>query len=137
MARRRGAPSVASHEDNQRGRPPRPAVTAAPRPAATTPPRPAVTAPPRPAVTAAPRPGRASPARPGRHDVGMRDVGDLPIDDTAERALPSSESARRAETAFADQMDADLASGRWTKGRIMAIRLIITFFLLAPFFSGP
>ena len=44
---------------------------------------------------------------------------------------------RRPDTGFVDDVDADLASGRWTSGRIMMIRLIITFFLLAPFFSGP
>src|ERR1700729_575246 len=129
MPRRRGAPSVAKHEDNRHGRSSRRrAPRRGPNGAGKST---------RPGVTAPPKPGRASPARPGRHDVGMRDVGDLPLDGAAERAVPAGESARRAETAFADQVDADLTSGRWTKGRIAAIRLIITFLLLAPFFSGP
>ena len=56
----------------------------------------------------------------------MRDLGDQP---------PAS--ARRAEDQFVDGVDADLTSARWTRGRITAIRVIITFFLLAPFFSKP
>src|ERR1700728_2789789 len=146
MPRRRGAPSVAKHEDNRHarssrrraprrgpsgaGKPTRPGVTAPPKPGRASPATPGVTAPPKPGraspatpgvtappkpgraspatpgVTAPPNPGGASPATPGRHDVGMRDVGDLPLDGAAERAVPSGESARRAETAFADQVDA-------------------------------
>src|ERR1700728_1096185 len=114
MPRRRGAPSVAKHEDNRharssRRRAPRrgPSGAGKPtRPGVTAPPKPGRASPATPGVTAPPKPGRASPATPGRHDVGMRDVGDLPLDGAAERAVASGESARRAETAFADQVDA-------------------------------
>jgi two-component system, NarL family, sensor histidine kinase DesK len=67
----------------------------------------------------------------------MRDGGDLPRDGTARAAAPSGEPIRRAESGFVDEVAADLTSGRWTRGRITLIRLIITFFLLAPFFSAP
>jgi two-component system, NarL family, sensor histidine kinase DesK len=75
---------------------------------------------------ASPAPGVAAPRQAGGHHVGMRDVDDLPLD-----------PARRAEDTFAGQADTDLTDGRWTRGRIAVIRLIITFFLLAPFFSKP
>jgi two-component system, NarL family, sensor histidine kinase DesK len=84
---------------------------------------------------AAVRPGLTSVAgraRPGRHDVGMRGDGDLPFGGTAGPAVPSADPA-----AFADDVDAQLASGRWTRSRIVLIRLIITFFLVAPFLTKP
>jgi two-component system sensor histidine kinase DesK len=67
----------------------------------------------------------------------MRDAGDWPLDGTAGQAVPSGEPARLAETTFGDQVDAEITSGGWLRGRIVLIRLIITFLLLAPFFSGP
>jgi two-component system, NarL family, sensor histidine kinase DesK len=71
------------------------------------------------------------------HYVRMSSAEELPLDAAAERAAASGAPQRRAETGFVDDVDADLASGRWSRGRIMLIRFIITFFLLAPFFSGP
>jgi two-component system, NarL family, sensor histidine kinase DesK len=84
------------------------------------------------------RPGRTGPAgrtRPGGHDVGMRSADDLPLDAPAARAAPSRDPARRA--AFADGPDTDPDSAHWTASRIVLIRLIITFFLVVPFFTKP
>jgi two-component system, NarL family, sensor histidine kinase DesK len=67
----------------------------------------------------------------------MRGVSDPPLDGTAERPVPPGATARRAETAFADDADAELTSDRWLRGRLMLIRLIIAFFLVVPFFSRP
>jgi two-component system sensor histidine kinase DesK len=66
----------------------------------------------------------------------MGSAEDLPPDGTAERAVPPGAMTRPPAT-IADDVDAELTSGRGARGRIVAIRLIITFFLLAPFFSGP
>jgi two-component system, NarL family, sensor histidine kinase DesK len=71
-----------------------------------------------------------------RHYVRMGSAEDLPPDGTAERAVPPGATTRPPAT-IADDADAELTSGRGARGRIVAIRLIITFFLLAPFFSGP
>jgi two-component system, NarL family, sensor histidine kinase DesK len=82
-------------------------------------------------------PGMPLPLGRERHYVRMGSAEDLPPDGTAERAVPPGAIARPRATTIADDVEADLASGRWTRGRIMVIRVIITFFLLAPFFSGP
>jgi two-component system sensor histidine kinase DesK len=67
----------------------------------------------------------------------MGSAEDLTPAGTAERAVPPGAITRPPATTIADDVDAELTSGRWTRGRIAVIRLIITFLLLAPFFSGP
>jgi two-component system, NarL family, sensor histidine kinase DesK len=67
----------------------------------------------------------------------MRSADDSSPDGTARRVVSPGAPTRPEEAAFADHVAADLTSSRSTRTRIVLIRLIITFFLVAPFFTKP
>jgi len=65
----------------------------------------------------------------------MRSAGELPPDGPASQAGPPGPAARAEDLPPADPMDSEVDS--WSRSRRAAIRLIVAFFLVAPFFSQP